>query len=56
MIITLARPEAANAQNVRVETFPDSLVAGFFDFPVVRLLKFADDEKSNVDVKAAFGT
>jgi LemA protein len=48
--------EAANAQNVRVETFPDSLVAGFFDFPAVRLLKFADEEKSNVDVKAAFGT
>ena len=48
--------EAANAQNVRIETFPDSLVAGYFDFPTVRLLKFAADEKANVDVKAAFGS
>lgn len=48
--------EAANAQNVRVETFPDSLVAGFFDFPAAKLLKFAAEEKSNVDVRAAFGT
>ena len=48
--------EAVNAQNVRVETFPDSLVASFFDFPTARLLKFAADEKANVDVKAAFGT
>jgi LemA protein len=47
--------EAANAQNVRIETFPDSLVAGSFDFPAVRMLKFADAEKSDVDVKAAFG-
>jgi LemA protein len=48
--------EAANAQNVRIETFPDSLVAGFFDFPVVRLLKFNADEKADVDVKAAFSS
>ena len=48
--------EAANAQNVRIETFPDSLVASYFDFPTVRLLKFAADEKANVDVKAAFGS
>jgi LemA protein len=48
--------EAANAQNVRVETFPDSVVAAFFDFPVVRLLKFNAEEKADVDVKAAFGS
>jgi LemA protein len=48
--------EAANAQNVRIETFPDSLVAGFFDFPAVRLLKFNPDQTANVDVKAAFGS
>ncbi len=47
--------DAANAQNVRIETFPDSLIAGCFDFPVVRLLKIAADEKADVDVKAVFG-
>ena len=47
--------EAANAQNVRIETFPDSMVAGFFDFAPVKLLKFAAADTSNVDVKAAFG-
>ncbi|MBS0578816.1 MAG: LemA family protein [Proteobacteria bacterium] len=47
--------DAANAQNVRIETFPDSLVAGFFDFPPVKLLKFAAADTADVDVKAAFG-
>jgi LemA protein len=46
--------DAANALNVRIETFPDSVVAGWFDYSPARLLKFTTAETSDVDVRLAF--
>ena len=47
--------DAANAQNVRIETFPDSMVAGMFNFGPARLLKFDAAQTADVDVGLAFG-
>jgi LemA protein len=46
--------EAANTNNVRIETFPDVLVAQLGEFPPAQLLHFQADQKSDVDLKAAF--
>lgn len=47
--------DAANAQNVRIETFPDSMVASLFNFSSARLLKFDAAQTSDVEVGLAFG-
>src|SRR6185437_2212516 len=47
--------EAANAQNVRIETFPDAVIAGVCNFSRARLLKFSAEQTSDVDVGLAFG-
>ncbi len=47
--------ESANLNNVRIEQFPDVLVARMFNFPAKSLLEFSEDEKRDVDVKALFG-
>jgi LemA protein len=47
--------DAANAQNVRIETFPDAIVAGMFNFEPARLLKFDAAQTADVDVGMAFG-
>jgi LemA protein len=47
--------DAVNAQNVRIETFPDVMVARLFDFQPARLLKFTAEQTADVDVKLAFG-
>ncbi|HTY92778.1 MAG TPA: LemA family protein [Steroidobacteraceae bacterium] len=47
--------DAANAQNVRIETFPDALIARAGNFPAVPLLKFANEQTADVDLKPAFG-
>jgi LemA protein len=46
--------ESVNINNVRVEQFPDNVVAGMFSFKTARLLEFASVEKSDVDVRALF--
>lgn len=46
--------EAANINNVRIEQFPDLIVARTGDFPPAKLLEFAAAEKADVDVKALF--
>ena len=46
--------ESANINNVRVEQFPDNIVAGMFSFKTARLLEFASAEKADVDVRALF--
>jgi LemA protein len=46
--------EAANTNNVRIATFPDTLIAQLGDFPQVALLHFEADQKADVDLKAAF--
>ncbi|WP_455207648.1 LemA family protein [Kaarinaea lacus] len=46
--------EAVNNNNVRIEQFPDVIIARFFNFKEAELLEFADEEKTDVDVKALF--
>jgi len=47
--------ESVNINNVRVEQFPDNIVAGMFRFETRPLLEFAVAEKADVDLKALFG-
>jgi len=46
--------ESANVNNVRIEQFPDSMVAGMFNFKPAQLLEFQAEEKADVDVKKLF--
>lgn len=46
--------ESVNVHNVRVEQFPDLLVARMFGFIPQPLLEFASSEKADVDLKALF--
>jgi LemA protein len=46
--------DAVNTNNVRISSFPGVLVAGLGSFPEAQLLHFQADEKSDVDLKAAF--
>ena len=46
--------DAVNANNIRVRTFPDALIANFGNFPQAHLLKFEATEKADVDMKALF--
>jgi len=46
--------ESVNVNNVRIEQFPDTLVAGMFDFKPAQLLEFGAAEKADVDVKQLF--
>ena len=46
--------ESANINNVRIEQFPASVVAGMFSFKPAQLLQFEQSEKSDVDVKELF--
>jgi len=45
---------AVNQNNVRIEQFPDVLVANAFGFKSAQLLEFSEGEKADVDVKALF--
>ncbi len=46
--------DTANINNVRIEQFPDLFVASIFRFAKAKLLRFAKDELSDVDVGARF--
>jgi LemA protein len=46
--------EAVNLNNVRIEQFPDSIIARRYQFKPFALLEFGNDEKSDVDVKSLF--
>ena len=46
--------DAVNTNNVRIDAFPDMLVARLGDFPPAQLLQFQADEKGDVDLQAAF--
>jgi LemA protein len=48
--------ESVNVNNVRIEQFPDSMVAGMFNFKPAQLLEFQAEEKTDVDVKNLFGS
>jgi LemA protein len=46
--------EAVNINNVAIEQFPASVIAGMFAFASAKLLEFSDAETADVDVKALF--
>jgi LemA protein len=46
--------ESVNINNVRIEQFPDVVLAGLFGFKEAKLLEFDAAEKSDVDVKRLF--
>ena len=48
--------ESVNVNNVRIEQFPDSMIAGMFNFKPAQLLEFQADEKADVDVKKLFNS
>jgi len=47
--------ESVNVNNVRVEQFPDAIIAGMFNFKQAQLLEFREAEKADVDMKQLFG-
>jgi LemA protein len=47
--------EAVNLSNVRIEQFPDVLIARLFAFKEAVLLEFSTAEKADVDLKTLFG-
>ena len=46
--------DAVNINNVRVEQFPDSLIAGLLRFGSKPLLEFSASEKADIDMKQLF--
>lgn len=46
--------EAVNLNNVRIEQFPDVIIARKFVFKPFELLEFSEKQKQDVDVKALF--
>jgi LemA protein len=46
--------ESVNLNNVRIEQFPDVIVANKFSFRPFDLLEFSEEEKADVNVKTLF--
>ncbi|MES9879614.1 MAG: LemA family protein [Sedimenticola sp.] len=46
--------ESVNNNNVRIEQFPDVIIANRFNFKAAELLEFADEEKRDVNIKSLF--
>lgn len=46
--------ESVNINNIRIEQFPDLIVARLFNFKAFDLLEFSDSEKADVDMAALF--
>jgi LemA protein len=46
--------ESVNVYNVRIEQFPDALIAGMFNHAARELLEFSAEEKRDVDLKQLF--
>jgi LemA protein len=47
--------ESVNLNNIRLQTFPDLIVARAFEFKQSALLEFSAEQKRDVDVGALFG-
>lgn len=47
--------ESVNLNNVRIEQFPDVLIARMFAFQAADLLQFSEAEKADVDLRQLFG-
>lgn len=48
--------ESVNVHNVRIEQFPDLVIARLFQFNEKPLLEFSTSEKADVDMKALFNS
>ena len=48
--------ESVNINNVRIEQFPDAVIARMFNFKSAELLEFTEEEKKDVDVKQLFNS
>ncbi len=48
--------ESVNLNNVRIEQFPDVIIAGKFGFRPFELLEFSEQEKADVKIGALFAT
>ena len=48
--------ESVNLNNIRIEQFPDVVVARMFAFKERDLLEFSDAEKADVDMKGLFNS
>lgn len=46
--------DSVNQNNIRIEQFPDVIVANFFKFKAHDLLEFSEEEKADVDIKGLF--
>ena len=46
--------DSVNINNVRIEQFPDLIIARFFNFKERELLEFDEEEKQDVDIKSLF--
>lgn len=46
--------DSVNTNNVRIEQFPDVIIARKFGFQAAELLQFSDAEKTDVDVASLF--
>ncbi len=46
--------ESANLNNIRIEQFPDVIVARMFNFAAAELLEFEPEEISDVDIRQLF--
>jgi LemA protein len=47
--------ESVNVNNVRIDQFPESVVAALFSFRSFDLLEFTNEQTREVDMKALFG-
>jgi LemA protein len=48
--------ESVNINNVRIEQFPDSVIAGMYNFRRAQMLSFDAEEKRDVNIKGLFGS
>ncbi len=48
--------DSVNQNNIRIEQFPDVLIANFFKFGAHDLLEFSEEEKADVDIKGLFNS
>lgn len=48
--------QSVNINNVRIEQFPDVMIARMFNFMPQPLLEFSEQERADVDIKSLFNT
>jgi LemA protein len=47
--------DAVNVNNIRIQSFPDVIIARMFDFKQAQLLEFTEAERKDVDLGKLFG-